>query len=94
MSRFLFHRSTKIPVNSPNTDWGSIAVIVAKAKTSADLVSKLSHKTIAKLTIELVRIEKNCPVHIIANTFSQFFMTLLLYKKTKAAGFTSDGLLH
>ena len=51
-----------------------MAMIVAKANTSADLVSKLSHKTIAKLTIELVRIEKNCPVHIIANTFFQLFI--------------------
>ena len=41
------------------TDCGSMAAMAAKASTSADFVSKLSHRMIAKLTIELVRIEKN-----------------------------------
>ena len=59
ITRFLFQRSIKIPVNSPNTDCGSMAAMAAKTNTSADFVSKLSHRMIAKLTIELVRIEKN-----------------------------------
>ena len=33
-----------------------------------DNLNRLNHKTIAKLTIELVSIDKNCPVQIMANT--------------------------
>ena len=77
MTSFLLQRSTSIPENNPSTACGSRAAIVANASVSADLVSKVSHSMIAKLTSELVSIEKNCPVHIIANTFFQLFMVVL-----------------
>ena len=73
---FLLHRSINTPENRPKMPCGNMAAIVAKAKVSADLVSKVSHKIMAKLTSELVSMEKNCPVHIIANTFFQLFMVI------------------
>ena len=74
---YLLHRSINTPENIPKMPCGNMAAIVAKAKVSADLVSKVSHKMMAKLTSELVSMEKNCPVHIIANTFFQLFMVIL-----------------
>ena len=74
---FLLHRSINTPENIPKMPCGNMVAIVAKAKVSADLVSKVSHKMMAKLTRELVSMEKNCPVHIIANTFFQLFMVIL-----------------
>ena len=74
---FLLHRSINTPENIPKMPCGNMAAIVANAKVSADLVSKVSHKMMAKLTRELVSMEKNCPVHIIANTFFQLFMVIL-----------------
>ena len=74
---FRLQRSMRIPENRPNMACGSKADIVANASVSADLVSNVSHNMIAKLTSELVRMEKNCPVHIIANTFFQLFMVVL-----------------
>jgi hypothetical protein len=44
---------------------------VANARTSADLVSMLSQKTTAYPIMELLSVEKSCPVHIIAKTFFQ-----------------------
>lgn len=58
---FLLHRSINTPENIPKMPCGNMAAIVAKAKVSADLVSKVSHKMMAKLTSELVSMEKNCP---------------------------------
>ena len=50
------------PENIPNRACGNKAAIVANASVSADFVSKVSHRMIAKLTTELVSMEKNCPV--------------------------------
>lgn len=75
----------KTPDNIPKIPCGNMAAIVAKASVPADLVSKVSHKMIAKLTRELVSMEKNCPVHIIANTFFQLFIVvfILIFKVRK-----------
>lgn len=72
------HRSMNTPENIPNRACGNKAAIVANASVSADFVSKVSHRMIAKLTTELVSMEKNCPVHIIVNTFFQLFMVFFI----------------
>ncbi|MPN00140.1 hypothetical protein SDC9_147334 [bioreactor metagenome] len=71
MMRFRFHRSTNTPVNGPISAWGNIEKMAAKASTSADFVSKLNQSIEAKLTTELLKCEKNCPVHMIVKTFFQ-----------------------
>jgi hypothetical protein len=61
-------------VKRPSTSWGSSEAIVAKASTSADPVSILSQKITAKLTIELLSVEKSCPVQIKPKVLFQFVM--------------------
>src|SRR5690554_3024803 len=36
----------------------------------------LSHRMMAKFTVELLKMEKNCPVQMIRNTFFQLFMVV------------------
>ena len=73
---FRLHRSTKTPAKGPNTTWGKSAAIVANESTSAEPVSRLIHRTMANWAIELLRIENNCPDHIMINFFFQLFIIL------------------
>src|SRR5690606_5763890 len=58
-------RSIYTPAKGPMSACGKSADMAAKAKTSAEPVSRLSQMMMAKLTAELLRRDINCPVQMI-----------------------------